>query len=182
MIQELVPGDFRTAYLAVEKLISRRHRRIAALVPSCSDHSISELRFNGYRAALREHGIDYDGSLVTETGGCFTMRESYEGVCRLLEKNVDFTALFALSDTTAIAAIKALEDHGRQVPEDVSVLAIDGLEISAYLKPTLSTMVQPAEEMGRESVRLLLELLNGGTHRHVRLEAAFREGESIRTL
>ena len=174
--------DYRTAYRAVEQLIERGHRRIAALVPSCSDHSISELRYDGYRAALREHGIDYDESLVMETGGCFTMPESYEGVCRLLEQNPDFTALFALSDTTAIAAIKALEDHGRRVPEDVSVLAIDGLEISAYLKPMLSTMVQPAEEMGRESVRLLLELLNGGVHRHVRLEAAFREGESIRSL
>jgi LacI family transcriptional regulator len=87
-----------------------------------------------------------------------------------------------LSDTTAIAAVKALEDSGRRVPEDVSVIAIDGLEISAYTMPTLSTMVQPAEEMGRESVRLLKELLGGGAHRHICLEAAFREGKSIRSL
>lgn len=174
--------DFRTAYRAVEELIRRGHRRIAALVPSRRDHSISELRFEGYRAALADHGIAFDEALVAETGGFFTMPESYEGVCRLLEGGAEFTALFSLSDTTAIAAIKALEDRGRSVPEDVSVIAIDGLQISAYTKPTLSTMVQPAEEMGRESVKLLLEVLKGGLNRHIRLEPAFREGASLRCL
>ena len=174
--------DYRTAYLAVEKLIERGHRRIAALIPSCSDHSISELRYNGYRDALRDHGIAFDPDLVMENGGCFGMPETYQGMRTLLERGAGFTAAFVLSDTTAIAAIKALEDAGRRVPEDVSVIAIDGLEISGYTSPTLSTMVQPAEEMGRETVRLLLEVLNGGENRHVRLETAFRTGASIRTL
>lgn len=174
--------DFRTAYLAVEKLISRGHRRIAALVPSCSDHSISELRYDGYCAALRANGIEPDPALIAECGGCFTLPESYEGMKRLLESEADFSAVFVLSDTTAIAAIKALEDAGKKVPEDVSVIAIDGIDVSAYTTPTLSTMVQPAGEMGRESVELLLEVLNGGPKRHIRLEAAFREGGSIRSL
>ena len=174
--------DFRTAYLAVEKLISRGHRRIAALVPSCSDHSISELRYDGYCAALRANGIEPDPALIAECGGCFTLPESYEGMKRLLESEADFSAVFVLSDTTAIAAIKALEDAGKKVPEDVSVIAIDGIDVSAYTTPTLSTMVQPAGEMGRESVELLLEVLNGGPRRHIRLVAAFREGASIRSL
>ena len=78
--------------------------------------------------------------------------------------------------------IKALQEHGRRVPEDVSVIAIDGLEISSYTIPTLSTMAQPAEEMGRESVKLLMEVMDGGSHRHIRLEPAFRAGASLRTL
>lgn len=174
--------DYRTAYRAVEKLIELGHRRIAALVPSFSDHSISELRFNGYRDALAAHGIGFDEALVMENGGCFTMPETYRGMRELLESGAEFTAAFVLSDTTALAAIKALQDSGRRVPEDVSVVAIDGLEISAYSTPTLSTMVQPAEEMGRESVELLLEVLRGGPNRHVRLETSFREGESLRPL
>ena len=174
--------DFRTAYRAVERLIELGHRRIAAVVPSRSDHSISELRFEGYRAALADHGIPFDEELVAECGGLFTMPESYRGMQSLLERGAEFTAALLLSDTTAIAAIKAIEDAGKRVPEDVSVIAIDGLEISNYMTPTLTTMVQPAEEMGRESVRLLMELLNGGPHRHVRLEAAFRDGASVRSL
>ena len=174
--------DFHTAYRAVEKLIEHGHRRIAALVPSCSDHSISELRYEGYKAALRDHGIPLDETLVMECGGCFTMPEAYEGMEKLLARGALFTAVFVLSDTTALAAIKALEDRGRRVPEDASVIAIDGLEISSYTIPTLSTMVQPAEEMGRESVKLLLEVMDGGPHRHIRLEPVFRAGASLRTL
>ena len=175
--------DYQTAYRAVEYLIDLGHRRIAALVPSCSDRSISELRYNGYRAALRDHGLAFDPALLMETGGCFEMPETYAGMCGLLERNVDFTAVFTLSDTTAMAAMKALQDHGRRVPEDVSVIAIDGLAVSAYTNPTLTTMVQPAEAMGRESVRILLDRLErSGAAAHLRLEAPIREGASVRRL
>ena len=154
--------DYMTAYKAVEKLIELGHRRIAAVVPSCSDRSISELRYNGYLAALREPGIDFDSRLLVESGA-------------------DFTALFALSDTTAIAAMKALEDHGVRIPEDVSVIGIDGLSVSEYVSPTLTTMIQPAEEMGRESVRILLDMLEGREKpRHLLLPARLRQGASVR--
>ena len=173
--------DYMTAYKAVEKLIELGHRRIAAVVPSCSDRSISELRYNGYLAALREHGIDFDSRLLVETGGCFGMAETYDGARRLVESGADFTALFALSDTTAIAAMKALEDHGVRIPEDVSVIGIDGLSVSEYVSPTLTTMIQPAEEMGRESVRILLDMLEGREKpRHLLLPARLRQGASVR--
>ena len=173
--------DYMTAYKAVEKLIELGHRRIAAVVPSCSDRSISELRYNGYLAALREHGIDFDSCLLVETGGCFGMAETYDGARRLVESGADFTALFALSDTTAIAAMKALEDRGVRIPEDVSVIGIDGLSVSEYVSPTLTTMIQPAEEMGRESVRILLDMLEGHEKpRHLLLPARLRQGASVR--
>lgn len=173
--------DYMTAYKAVEKLIELGHRRIAAVVPSCSDRSISELRYNGYLAALREHGIDFDSRLLVETGGCFGMAETYDGAHRLVESGADFTALFALSDTTAIAAMKALEDYGVRIPEDVSVIGIDGLSVSEYVSPTLTTMIQPAEEMGRESVRILLDMLEGREKpRHLLLPARLRQGASVR--
>lgn len=173
--------DYMTAYKAVEKLIELGHRRIAAVVPSCSDRSISELRYNGYLAALREHGIDFDSRLLVETGGCFGMAETYDGARRLVESEADFTALFALSDTTAIAAMKALEDHGVRIPEDVSVIGIDGLSVSEYVSPTLTTMIQPAEEMGWESVRILLDMLEGREKpRHLLLPARLRQGASVR--
>ncbi|MDD6032961.1 MAG: LacI family DNA-binding transcriptional regulator [Oscillospiraceae bacterium] len=175
--------DFETARQAVDTLIGLGHRRIAALLPGCADHSISELRYKGYLAALADHGIPFDPALLAETGGCFEMPEAYAGMERLLEQGADFTAVFALSDTMAIAAVKALTDHGRRVPEDCSVIAIDGLKMSEYTIPTLTTMVQPAEEMGRESVHLLLELIEGrGEPRQLLLDARLREGGSIRKI
>ena len=62
--------DHLTAYRATEVLIRRGHRRIAAAVPSISDRSISELRFKGFRDALRDYGLAYDPALLVETGGC----------------------------------------------------------------------------------------------------------------
>ncbi|MBQ5405673.1 MAG: LacI family DNA-binding transcriptional regulator [Oscillospiraceae bacterium] len=175
--------DHLTAYRATEVLIRRGHRRIAAAVPSISDRSISELRFKGFRDALRDYGLAYDPALLVETGGCFGMPETYRGVCELLGRGADFTALLTVSDTTAMAAMKALQDHGKRVPEDCSVIAIDGLNVSEYANPTLTTMAQPAEEMGRESVRILLDTLeNGAPTVHLRLEATLREGQSVRTL
>ena len=174
--------DHDTARRAVEYLIRLGHRRIAALVPSVDDHSISELRYDGYLSALIDNGLEPDPALMEETGGLFEMPESYAGMCRLLDRTRDFTALFALSDTTAIAAMKALQDRGLRVPEDVSVIAIDGLAVSEYVTPTLTTMVQPAEQMGRESVRILADMLETGQTRHLRLEATLRVGASARRI
>lgn len=174
--------DRLTACRAVGELISRGHRRIAAVIPARSDRSISELRYLGYLDALMENGIEADLALIEETGS-FDMRESYEGVCRLLERTENFTALFMISDTMAMAGMKALEDSGKRVPQDVSVIAIDGLNVSKYISPTLSTMVQPADEMARESVQILLKMLEDpGYSRHIRLEAVLREGASVRNV
>ena len=174
--------DHATACRATEELIRRGHRRIAAVVPDRTDRSISELRCLGYLDALKAHGIEPDPVLIEETGG-FEMTESYKGVCRLLERTEDFTALFMLSDTMAMAGMKALEDHGKRIPEDISVIAIDGLNVSEYTVPTLTTMVQPAEELARESVRILVNMLKDQAFtEHRLLEATLREGASVRSL
>ena len=172
--------DFRTAYRAVEVLLQLGHRRVAALVPSSEDRSISQLRCRGYLAALADNGVAFDPELLAETGGCFEMEDAYRGMSALLDSGADFTAVFVLSDTMAMAAMKALHDHGRRVPEDCSVIAIDGLSMSEYTVPTLTTMVQPAEEMGRESVGILMGMIRGESGpRHLRLEAQLRRGGSV---
>lgn len=175
--------DRVTAFRAVETLIEMGHRRIAALVPSRSDRSISEIRCEGYLEALEKHGLEFDPALLRETGGCFEMEETYRSMAELLDSGLEFTAVFTLSDTCAMAAMKAISDRGLSVPEDISVIGIDGVSVSEYVTPTLTTMVQPAEEMGRESVRLLAEVLEGrGRCRHVLLGARIRPGASVRKL
>lgn len=174
--------DHATAYAAVSTLIECGHTRIAALVPSCKDHSISQLRFHGYLKALEDHGIPFDEALLSEAGG-FSMEDAYKGTCTLLESGAEFTAMFTISDVMAIAAIKALADHGLRVPEDCSVIGIDGIELSNYCIPTLTTMVQPVDEMARESVHILLDMLyHGSPSRHLLLKTRLREGGSVRQL
>lgn len=175
--------DYKTAFQAVTTLIELGHRRIAVVAPSGDDRSISELRYKGYCEALKAAGIDFEPALVAFTGGCFDMADIYQGACRLLDSGAEFSAVLSLSDTCAMAVIKALEDRGRHVPEDISVIGIDGLTVSEYLNPTLTTMVQPMEELGRESVRLLAEMIQGrGRSCHLSLEASLRPGGSVRAL
>ena len=174
--------DFKTAYDAVSVLISAGHRQIAAFFDDCNDHSVSELRYEGYLAALKDHGIEVSPSLVVQTGS-FEMEDAYKGMEALLLSGVPFTAAFVDSDMMAIAAVKALRSNGRKVPDDCSVIAIDGLKLSEYMSPTLTTMTQPGEEIGRESVRILARMISDPSYfRHLRPEAVLRKGHSVKSL
>ena len=112
--------------------------------------------------------------------GSFGMAEAYEATVRLVESGADFTAMFIIADAMAIAAIKALEDCGRSVPRDCSVIAIDGLTLSEYIRPTLTKLRQPMERLGEESVKILLDVVSGQSgHRHVVVEPELRQGASV---
>jgi len=81
----------------------------------------------------------------------------------------------------AMAAIKALTQRGKRVPEDCSVIAIDGIEFSEYLCPTLTTLCQPMGDLGEESVCILLDVIEGrSAPRHLKLLTSLREGGSVR--
>lgn len=167
------------AHKAVSLLYEAGHRRIAILVDDPADNSIGQLRWQGYRRALEEYGLPYGPDLSVFTG-LYEMKSAYDGVSALIERGTDFTALACISDSMAIAAIKALADHGRQVPRDCSVIAIDGLELSNYTVPTLTTLCQPAAELARESMAMLAGLIDGtGTHRHLLLDTTLRKGGSV---
>ena len=171
--------DHAEAYRAVKTLLDHGHRRVAVLLESTDDHSISELRYRGYCAALQDAGIAIDPDLVAQSGS-FEMRNVYDATRQLIARCPDFTALFTISDLMAMSAIKALHNAGRQVPTDCSVISIDGIEMTRYIVPTLTSLVQPGAEMGAEAVRILLDVIEGkGTHRHLRPEAALREGETV---
>lgn len=174
--------DGETAARAVRELYRLGHRRIAALISERDDRSISELRYRGYVEALRGCGIEPDEALAA-CAGSFGMRDAYEAALRLIDSGAEFSAIFCISDTMAIAAIKALEDRGLSVPGDCSVIGIDGLEFSEYTRPTLTTLVQPGERMGAESVRILMDMIEGrGGNRQVMLETELRPGGSVRAV
>ena len=174
--------DRREAYRIVRHLIENGHRKIAVILDSVEDHSISQLRYRGYCEALDEAGIAPDPGLVVESEG-FAMSHGYAAVEKLLARRNDFTAAFVISDAMAVAVMKALHDHGKRVPEDCSVAAIDGIDMSAYTIPTLTTLVQPQEEMGTHAVQILLDVVEGRDgHRHLLLPTNIRGGGSVRPI
>ena len=174
-------ADEKTAYEAVQYLIAQGHTRIAALITNTHDRSISQLRYEGYLRALTDAALTPAAVLSTDS---YDIRGAYESMKSELGRGGgDFTALFAISDNMAIGAMRALRDAGCTIPGDCSVIAIDGLELSAYIDPPLTTLCQPMEEMGRRSVEQLLYLMNGeGSHAQQILPTKLREGASVRKL
>ena len=172
-------NDKAEAYRATKMLLDAGHTKIAVLLDSISDRSISERRYKGYCEALADAGLAVDEDLVCETVN-FSMEAAYQCISDLLARRRDFTAIFAIADSMAIAAMQALSDAGIRVPEDCSVMAIDGIEMSRYTVPTLTTLVQPTETLGQQAVEILVDALKGGENgRHIRLETTLRPGGSV---
>lgn len=175
-------NDRKEAKKAVDLLLEGGHRKIAILLPGAKDHSISELRYKGYVEALAGYGIEPENELVIETGD-FTMEAAYEKLKTALHKGVEFTALFAISDSIAIAAMKALNEAGIRVPRDCSIIAIDGIGISEYMIPTLTTLVQPREQLAEQSVKVLQDIIEKHAgHRQVEMKTLLRAGGSFAEL
>ncbi len=160
-LSSVTTDDFAAGEAAMDTLISQGHRRIAILGGCREESDISRLRYQGCIRSLERHGIPFDSSRAYRT-----VRFSYEGGYRatkeLLESGLNFTALFAVADVVAIGAIRALRELGLRVPEDVSVMGMDGLPLGDYLVPQLSTVRQSAQAMARRSVEILLGSIEGG--------------------
>jgi DNA-binding LacI/PurR family transcriptional regulator len=144
--------------IATEHLISLGHTRIAH-VSGAIALRISDDRFAGYREALTGAGIQTDQRLVAH--GHFTEEGGYRAATALLRSGVPFTAVFAGNDLSAIGAVTALVEHGRRVPQDVSVVGFDDLRLAAFTPPPLTTIRQPAAEIARRATGILMDLTHG---------------------
>ena len=174
--------DEQAAYRAVRLLTEHGHRKIGIILNSTCDRSIGQLRYKGYCQALQDAGIPLDSELVEETV-TYEMADGYAGMEQLLERRGDLTAVFVVSDAMAVAAMKALHDHGKRVPEECSVVAIDGIDMSPYFVPTLTTLGQPRWELGEHSVRILVGMIEGRAgNRHIQLDTRIRRGGSVSPL
>ena len=152
-----VSSDDRLASrMALEALIAQGHRRFAIIGGNRAVSDTSRLRYEGCQDAFAAHGITFDGEPDYENVR-FSYEGGYQAACNLLDRGRSFTALFAMSDVMAIGAIRALNDRGLKVPEDVSVMGFDGLQGGEFICPRLSTVCQDPQTIARRSVEILLE-------------------------
>lgn len=142
------------AYAATAHLLSAGHRRIAMLA-GFEGVSTSEQRIDGWRGALSAYHVDVDARLLTH--GEMSRESGYARARGLIERGVEFTAVFAANDHTAAGAIAALRDAGRRVPDDTSVIGFDDAPFAEDLNPPLTTVHLPHEELGRTAVRMALQ-------------------------
>ena len=161
-----------------EELLSLGHRRIAVFGSNPVAGDSLAMRFQGFCEAYAARGLTYRQEDYRETR--FSYDAGYETARVFFSTHPDVTALFAMSDTVAVGAIRALNDLGKKVPEEISVIGFDGIDISKYTVPRLTTVEQPVEEIARRSVELLLDMMeNNASPRHILVDAEFRRRESV---
>ncbi|GHU66774.1 LacI family transcriptional regulator [Clostridia bacterium] len=156
-IHSVVTNDFKGAQLAIEHLVSLGHRRIA-FINGPSILASSTERFRGYQDVLEKYGIPYDTSIVVN--GDTSIESGYKTAKKFLEDN-SISALFTGSDLMAIGAISAMNDLGKSVPGDVSVVGFDDMPFSAYMNPPLTTIRQHSFKKGLLAARMLLDIIEG---------------------
>lgn len=143
--------------LGMELLHGYGHTKIA-FVTGLLESDSSKNRFRAYTNFLEENQITLCKEYVIN--GNYNWSDGYSAAITLLGLSDPPTAIFAANDMMAIGMLKALQDKGLNVPEDVSVMGFDNIEISSLSTPSLTTINQPKYEMGTLSTKMLLRILN----------------------
>lgn len=144
-IDAVLIDNIKAAYNGTKYLIERGHKRIALALGNTELALYSE-RYQGYQKALDDAGIPLDESLVLHER--YGVNSFYTLVKMMIEKGNIPDAIFATNDARAIICMRSLYDMGFRIPDDVSILGFDNVDISAFVEPPLSTMSQPLYNMG----------------------------------
>ena len=156
---------------ATDHLLELGHRRIG-MITGRKGWVATEERVNGYQAALAGAGVIPAPELIAP--GKFEIDDGYRGARRLLELPEPPTAIFASNDNMAIGALRAAAELNLVVPDQLSIVGFDDSELSRVVTPSLTTVRQPLEEMGRMAVSLLTRLIDGQRVETLRIELATR--------
>lgn len=158
--------DVLAAETAVRHLIGLGHRSIGVLGGDPAQSCAARVRFQGVKSAFQAEGIDFDPSTQYAVS-TFSMESGYHAMKRLLQGPRKISAVFAMADVLAIGAMRAIRECGLRIPEDISIIGFDGIELGGYLSPKLSTIRQPVHEIASGSMKALLHCMRGGQPTHI---------------
>jgi DNA-binding LacI/PurR family transcriptional regulator len=154
LIDTFLPDNRQGALLAVRHLIAHGHRRILHI--TWSERRTIQRRSEAYQAALAEASIPYDPQLVVEVR--INAEDTYEEMKqRLAQGEPDFTAAFCANDLSAMGFMRAAQEAGLRIPQDVSVIGFDDIATAAFLSPPLTTVRIETAELAALAVRRLLD-------------------------
>jgi LacI family transcriptional regulator len=149
--------NWQGAYNATDYAIKLGHTDIG-FITGWLDLGAAVERLEGYKAALRYHHIPIRSELIYE--GTFDQLDGYTGANHFLDLDNPPTMIFAANDVMAMAAMDAARQRGLHIPEDISIMGFDDIPQSSLIRPALTTVRQPLEQMGRTATQMLLEILN----------------------
>lgn len=182
MVSSISIDDTTAAGCVVDHLYAQGHRRIGMIGGDIEKSRPSYLRMVGCQSAFFRHKLTFDPERQYAYAR-FSLEGGYQATEKLLAAYPEMTAIFAMSDIMAIGAIRALHDHGKKVPEDISVVGYDGIELANYILPKLTTIRQNAVRMAERGTEILLHCIQdevGAIHEIIPFE--LQEGDSVRTI
>lgn len=180
---EVICDGYAGSRLAVKHLIDLGHREIGYLGSTQKKYQVfNEHRYQGYRDALSAAGMEPDEELVVDTP--LTSADGYDSMLALIDKGKVPTAVFCGNDTVALGVMRALTERGYSIPDDVSLVGFDDIDMASYVKPALTTIAVPTKELGRIAVKIMLDKLESGREYPLTVNLPFRlvERESCRAL
>lgn len=154
---KLIVEEYNGVYAAVDYLILQGHQKIGFIQEVGDYYQLSE-RITGYLNCLEDHQIPYRDAYIVESE--LTIAGGYEGARRLLENpHCDVTAVVCSNDQMAIGAYQAIHEAGLKIPDDLSIVGFDGLEIGQYLAPALTTVSQPVYDIGFAAAKFVVDAI-----------------------
>lgn len=157
-VYTVIHDNWQAMYDATCFLIDHGHSRIAFIGGPENDYSSGMKRLKGYQAAMKENGIEVPASYIEH--GNFTFESGYDCMRKLYEENNTLpTAVMACNDLMAIGAIRFLKQAKVSVPNDISIIGFDDLEIGKYFSPELTTVRISYFEEGLKAVKTLFKLV-----------------------
>ena len=173
--------DFTGSYNATRHLIEKGHRHIAFASPNIKDGGVLQERFLGYKAALAEASIPFDKSLIFQ-------QEMDIASCRLacddIVKHPEITGIVVSADIMAAGIMAGLKSKGVRIPDDISIIGFDDINIAQLVSPPLTTIRQDMNLKGRLAVDFMLQLLSGKPleTKEITLPTKLIERDSVRAL
>jgi len=159
-------GDYPTIMIdntkggtvATQHLLQLGHSNIAFIAGDINHPSIND-RFHGYKTALEKAGISINSNYIITDEDYPARANGYSAARKLFANNNEITACFACNDAMAIGMLQYLKENNIRIPEDVSIIGFDDVEVDLLLNPSLTTIRVPKIEIGAEAVRLMVGLL-----------------------
>lgn len=173
--------NVEAAYKATKYLIDLGHKDILVFIGDKEDTGISYSRLQGYKNAITEAGLEFKVDNIIE--GDYSTETAYVKMRSYLKNKGSATAVFAISDFMAIGVAKAVVDEGQSIGDDISIVGFDGMDVSEFYNPGITTIKQPKVEIAQKSAELMLDLLKGKKeNKHYILSTELIERKSCKRI
>ncbi|ARC93631.1 transcriptional repressor PurR [Vibrio coralliilyticus] len=174
-------NSLRGGYIAAKHLIESGHKDIGCITGPLVKHQ-AQMRYEGYKRALIEADLEFNPNWIIESD--FECEGGYDAFNKMHAKGPLPSSIFVCNDMMSMGVINAANEKGIRVPQDLSIIGYDDIQISKFMTPALTTIHQPKYRLGKAAVEALLKKLDGGETEPqvVQLEPTLIERKTVRAL